>query len=64
MKKDNTNLNSNGNFLWKLIQYHLKSYGYDLEENKHETYGDSQWKHVVVVDLEHGFVEYYSELGL
>ena len=50
MKKDNTNLNSNGNFLWKLIQYHLKSYGYDLEENKHETYGDSQWKHVVVVD--------------
>ncbi len=85
----------------KLIQYQLKSYGYDLEESKltqtealnlankfikryvdenislirtpdlfpsmyeekkYETYGDSQWKYAVVVDLEHGFVEYYSKL--
>ncbi|TJX15439.1 copper amine oxidase N-terminal domain-containing protein [Tissierella creatinini] len=33
------------------------------EEEKHEAYGDSQWKHVVVVDLEYGFVEYYGLLG-
>ena len=82
-----------------LIQYHLKSYRYDLEENqltqdealnlankfaneyvnenievikipdlypslyeenKHETYGDIHGNHVIVVDLEHGFVEYYG----
>lgn len=84
----------------KLIQYHLKSYGYDLEENKltqeealklanefinkyvdenigvirtpdlypslyeenkHETYGDKELKYIIVVDLEHGFVEYFSK---
>lgn len=33
------------------------------EEETHEAYGDSKWKHVVVVNLEHGFVEYYSLLG-
>ncbi|WFA08222.1 copper amine oxidase N-terminal domain-containing protein [Tissierella sp. Yu-01] len=33
------------------------------EEDKHETYGDSQWKYVVVIDLEHGFVEFYNQLG-
>ena len=30
------------------------------EENKHETYGDEDDKHMVVVDLVHGFVEYFS----
>lgn len=82
----------------QLIRYHLKSYGYDLEENKltqvealelandfikryvdenievinipdlypslyekdkHETYGDEDGKYIVVVDLEHGFIEYF-----
>ena len=86
----------------ELIQYHLKSYGYDLakneisqsealnlandfiqgyvdenieliktpdlypslyEEDKHETYGDKDWKYVVVMDLEHGFVEYFSKIN-
>lgn len=30
------------------------------EENKHETYGDKDKQYVVVVDLEHGFVEYFG----
>ena len=30
------------------------------EENKHETYGDKEGNYIVVVDLEHGFVEYLS----
>lgn len=30
------------------------------EEDKHETYGDKDEKYIVVVDLEHGFVEYLS----
>lgn len=86
----------------KLIYYHLKSYGYDLDENqlnqfqalglanrfidkyadefidvvrkpdlypslyerdKHETYGDKDNKYVVVIDLEHGFVEYFSKVN-
>lgn len=86
----------------ELIQYHFKSYSYDLKENKltqdealnlandfikryfdenieliktpdlypslyeedkHETYGDKDWKYVVVIDLEHGFVEYFSKLN-
>lgn len=86
---------NNGN----LLQYHLKSYGYDLEENqltqdealklankfaneyvdknievikipdlypslyeenKNETFGDTDRNHVIVVDLEHGFIEFYG----
>lgn len=86
----------------ELIQYHLKDYGYDLQENKltqdkalkmangfiqryidenieliktpdlypslyeedkHEAYGDRDWKYVLVIDLEHGFVEFFSELN-
>lgn len=86
----------------KLIQYHLKSYGYELQENKltqdealkmandfiqryvdenmeliktpdlysslyeegkHESYGDKDLKYVVVVDLEHGFVEFFSKFN-
>ena len=85
----------------KLIRYHLKNYGYNLEENeltqaetlnlanefvnkyvgesveiikipdlypslyeegKHESYGDKDGKYTVVVDLEHGFVEYFAIL--
>lgn len=30
------------------------------EEETHETYGDNHWKHIVVVDLEYGCVEYYG----
>lgn len=30
------------------------------EEGKHETYGDEEGKYIVVVDLVHGFVEYFS----
>lgn len=30
------------------------------EDNKHETYGDKEGNYIVVVDLEHGFVEYLS----
>lgn len=30
------------------------------EENKHETYGDKEGNYIVVVDLDHGFVEYLS----
>lgn len=33
------------------------------EEGKHETYGDKDCRYVVVVDLVHGFVEYYGLLG-
>ena len=33
------------------------------EEGKHETYGDKDGRYVVVVDLVHGFVEYYGLLG-
>ncbi|MCH7324019.1 copper amine oxidase N-terminal domain-containing protein [Solibacillus sp. MA9] len=86
----------------KLIYYHLKSYGYELDVNKlnqfqalglanrfidkyadefidvvqkpdlypslyerdkHETYGDKDNKYVVVIDLEHGFVEYFSKVN-
>lgn len=86
----------------QLVQYHLKSYSYELKENKitqddalklandfikryvdenikliktpdlhsslyeedrHETYGDKDWKYVVVVDLEHGLVEFFSKLN-
>lgn len=86
----------------KLIRYHLKNYGYDLQENKltqdealkkansfiqkyvdknielirtpdlypslyeddkHEAYGDRDWKYVVIIDLEHGFVELFSEMN-
>lgn len=31
------------------------------EKEKHETYGDKDGKYVIVVDLEHGFVEYFSK---
>lgn len=30
------------------------------ENGKHETYGDEEGKYIVVVDLVHGFVEYFS----
>lgn len=30
------------------------------EEGKHETYGDEDGKYVMVIDLEHGFVEYFN----
>ena len=33
------------------------------EDGKHETYGDKDGRYVVVVDLVHGFVEYYGFLG-
>lgn len=85
-----------------LIQYHLKNYSYNLQENKltqdealimannfiqrfvdenmelintpdlypslyqedkHEAYGDKDWKYVVIIDLEHGFVEFFSGLN-
>lgn len=30
------------------------------EEDKHETYGDKDGEYIVVIDLEHGFVEYFN----
>ena len=30
------------------------------EEDKHETYGDKDGKYIIVIDLEHGFVEYFN----
>lgn len=33
------------------------------EEGMHETYGDKDGRYLVVVDLVHGFVEYYGLLG-
>lgn len=29
------------------------------EKNKHECYGDEDGKYIIVVDLEHGFAEYF-----
>ena len=34
------------------------------EEGKHETYGDKDCRYVVVVDLVHGFVEYFSKINI
>ncbi|WP_353095121.1 copper amine oxidase N-terminal domain-containing protein [Tissierella praeacuta] len=31
------------------------------EKEKHETYGDKDGKYIIVVDLEHGFIEYFSK---
>lgn len=31
------------------------------EKDKHETYGDKDGEYIIVVDLEHGFVEYFDE---
>ncbi|HHV45820.1 MAG TPA: copper amine oxidase N-terminal domain-containing protein [Tissierellia bacterium] len=33
------------------------------EKDKHESYGDEDGKYIIVVDLEHGFVEYFSEIS-
>lgn len=58
------------NFIKKYIDENVEAtkipdlYPSLYEKNKHETYGDKDGNYIIVIDLEHGFVEYFSKINI